>query len=95
MTVSRELYLPNVPATQKQPLQISDTITSVSFKGPEYIIQPGAEGVANLVDVPRGARGVRGGRRIGDGNMSTECLFEVRCTVNVKLAMSIGRYVTQ
>ena len=93
--MSRELYLLKVPAMQKQPLQICDTITSVSFKGLEYIIQPGAEGVANLVGVPRGTRGVRGGCRIGDGNMSTECLFEVRCTVNVKLAMSIGRYVTE
>ena len=90
--MTRELYLPNVPATQKQPLQISDSVLSVSFRGPEYIIQPGVEGVANLVvDIPKHARGVRGGRRLGDGNKSTECLFEVRCTVSVKLAMGIGR----
>ncbi|KAH9933556.1 uncharacterized protein BXZ73DRAFT_77184 [Epithele typhae] len=91
VTLTRELYLPNVPATQKQPLQISDTLTSVSFKGPEYIIGPGVEGVANLVvDVPKTARGVRGGRRFGEGNKSTECLFEVRCTVGIKLGMGIG-----
>ena len=92
MTLTRELYLPNVPPTQKQPLQISDTITSVSFRGPEYTIQPGVEGVANLViDIPKDARGVKGGRRQGDDNKITECLFEVRCMVDIKLAIGIGR----
>ncbi|KAI0763340.1 hypothetical protein BD413DRAFT_643412 [Trametes elegans] len=91
VTLTRELYLPNVPSTQKQPLQLSDTVTSVSFRGPEYIITPGAEGVANLVvDIPKNARGVKGGRRIGDEGKSSECLFEVRCIVSVKLAMGIG-----
>ncbi|KAI0648693.1 hypothetical protein C8Q79DRAFT_1040192 [Trametes meyenii] len=91
VTLTRELYLPNIPPGQKQPLQLSDTVTSVSFRGPEYIITPGAEGVANLVvDVPKNARGVKGGRRIGDEGKSTECLFEVRCIIGVKLSMGIG-----
>ena len=93
VTLTRELYLPNLPATQKQPLQINDTVTSVNFRGPEYIIQPGVEGVANLVvDVPKHARGVKGGRRVGDSGKVTESLFEVRCTANIKLSMGIGRY---
>ena len=42
------LYL---PGQQQQPatVQISNTLTTVPFRGPEYIIRPGAEGVANLV----------------------------------------------
>lgn len=92
VTLTRELYLPNIPPTQKQPLQLSDTVTSVSFRGPEYIIPPGGEGVANLVvDVPKNARGVKGGRRIGDEGKISECLFEVRCIASVKLSMGIGR----
>ncbi|OSC98490.1 hypothetical protein PYCCODRAFT_1375122 [Trametes coccinea BRFM310] len=91
VTLTRELYLPSIPPTQKQPLQLSDTVTSVSFRGPEYIIVPGAEGVANLViDVPKNARGVKGGRRVGDEGRVSECLFEVRCMVSVKLGMGIG-----
>ncbi|KAI0750053.1 hypothetical protein C8Q80DRAFT_1269833 [Daedaleopsis nitida] len=90
VTLTRELFLPNQP-TQKQPLQISDTVTSVSFRGPEYTIGPGVEGVANLVvDVPKHARGVKGGRRPGDGTQTTEHLFEVRCILGVKLAMGVG-----
>lgn len=92
MTLTRELYLPNVPSNQKQPLQLSDTVTIVSFRGPEYVIQPGVEGVANLVvDIPKHARGVKGGPRQSDGAKSTECLFEVRCILSIKLAMGIGR----
>ncbi|KZT73573.1 hypothetical protein DAEQUDRAFT_762024 [Daedalea quercina L-15889] len=93
MTLTRELVLPSQPPDQKQPLQISDTLTSVSFRGPEYIIHPGAEGVATLVfDLPRITRGVRGGRRHGDEetNCTADALFEVRCLVNVKLTMGIG-----
>ncbi|KAI0689087.1 hypothetical protein C8T65DRAFT_700394 [Cerioporus squamosus] len=91
VTLTRELYLPNVPSNQKQPLQLSDTVTTVSFRGPEYIIPPGVEGVANLVvDVPKHARGVKGGQRQGDGAKSAACLFEVRCILGIKLAMGIG-----
>lgn len=93
VALTRELYLPNQPSGSTQPLQINDTLTSVTFRGPEYIIHPGAEGVATLVfDLPLHARGVRGGRRQGDeeGRRTAEALFEVRCHVNVKLSMGIG-----
>ena len=88
---------------QQQPatVQISDTLTTVPFRGPEYIIPPGAEGVANLVfDVPKDVRGVQGGALDGAGEEDggqprrTESLFEIRCQVQVKLGMGIGRYVT-
>jgi hypothetical protein len=70
--------------TPAAPLRISDTSTNVAFRGPEYIVAPGVEGVASLVfDVPNHARGVKGGMR--DGNESevrqTDALFEVRCIV--------------
>lgn len=78
------------------PVQISDTLTTVSFRGPEYIIPPGAEGIANLVfDVSKDARGVRGGildGAEGDGPRHTESLFEIRCKVEVRLIMGMGRY---
>jgi hypothetical protein len=80
--------------TERAPLRISDTLTSVSFRGQDYIIQPGTEGVANLVfDVPATARGVKGTERYGDevDDRVTECLFEVRCIVGVKLSMGFGR----
>ncbi|KII84382.1 hypothetical protein PLICRDRAFT_69836, partial [Plicaturopsis crispa FD-325 SS-3] len=57
ITLTRSLHLPNVPATEKQPLQISDSLTTVAFRGQEYIVPPGTEGVANLVfDIPKNAR---------------------------------------
>ncbi|OBZ72563.1 hypothetical protein A0H81_07416 [Grifola frondosa] len=93
VSLTRELCLPNVPPGEKPPLQISDTLTSVSFRGPEYIILPGAEGVANLVfNLPRNARGAKGGRRQGDEEQepTTECLFEVRCVASIKLSMGIA-----
>jgi hypothetical protein len=80
--------------TEQAPLQISDTLTTVAFSGPEYVIPPGAEGVASLVfDVPKHARGVKGGTREGaEGeDRLTEALFEVRCNVGIKIAMGIGR----
>ena len=79
---------------QKPPLQISDTLTTVAFRGPEYIILPGTEGVASLVfDIPKDAKGVKGGTREGDEakGETTEPLFEVRCIIVTKLAMGIGR----
>ena len=97
MTLTRTLYLPGSAAA---PVHISDTLITVPFRGPEYIIPPGAEGVANLVfDVPTHARGVRGGTLDGEepegggGVRRTESLFEIRCKVEVKLTMGMGRYV--
>ncbi|TFK50191.1 hypothetical protein OE88DRAFT_1736456 [Heliocybe sulcata] len=94
ITLTRHLHLPNLPANEKSPLQISDTLTQVSFKGPEYIAQPGTEGVATLVfDVPKDARSLKGGRREdgeAEGTGGTDPLFEVRAVVGIKIAMGIG-----
>ncbi|KAF9557085.1 hypothetical protein CPC08DRAFT_67284 [Agrocybe pediades] len=96
LTLTRTLYLPG--GTQKlPPVHLSDTLTTVPFRGAEYIIPPGAEGVANLVfDVPKHARGVKGGILDGEeaeggtGPRHSESLFEIKCKVEVKLAMGMG-----
>ncbi|KAH9481910.1 hypothetical protein JR316_0006440 [Psilocybe cubensis] len=98
LTLTRTLYLQSSATGPRQaPVQISDTLTTVPFRGPEYIIPPGAEGVANLVfDIPKHARGVRGGTLDGEeaeggtGPRHTESLFEIKCKVEVKLAMGMG-----
>ncbi|KAI0064947.1 hypothetical protein BV25DRAFT_214971 [Artomyces pyxidatus] len=92
ITLTRHLHLPSASASQKPPLQISDTLTTVNFRGPEYIAHPGTEGVAQLVfDVPRMARTVSTRERHGeDEEYRKEALFGVRCTVNIKMAMPIG-----
>jgi hypothetical protein len=105
LLLTRTLYLPASSTNSLHsppPVQISDTLVTVPFRGPEYIIPPGAEGVANLVfDVPKEARGVRGGMLDGEelegeggGNLRiSESLFEIRCKVEVKLGMGMGRFV--
>ena len=46
----RTLHLPGLTGSDKKsPLQLSDILTSIPFRGPEYIIPPGVEGIANLV----------------------------------------------
>jgi len=102
LSVTRTLYLPAASTGNHQqpaPVQISDVLTTVPYRGPEYIIPPGAEGVANLVfDVPKHARGVRGGTLDGEeieegkgARRHSESLFEIRCKVEVKLSMGMGR----
>ncbi|KAG6855897.1 hypothetical protein H0H87_009577 [Tephrocybe sp. NHM501043] len=82
LALTRTLVLPGLKPGETPPLQISDVLTTVPFRGPEYIIPSGAEGVASLVfDVPKHARGVRGGELEGD-ERSTQSLFEVRCIVD-------------
>ena len=103
LSLTRTLYLPSSSNNTTQfphPVHLSDTLTTVPFRGPEYIIPPGAEGVATLVfDVPKEARGVRGGLLDGEeleegGRLRiSESLFEIRCKVEVKLGMGMGRYV--
>ena len=75
-------------------LQISDTLLTVPFRGADYIVHPGTEGVANLVfNVPKTCRGVRSGR-LEDGDpdnrRESESLFEVRCVIDIKLGMGLG-----
>jgi hypothetical protein len=61
-------------------------------------VRKDSEGVANLVfDVPKDVIGVQGGTLDGEGEgdggqpRRTESLFEIRCQVQVKLGMGIGR----
>ncbi|KAG6828962.1 hypothetical protein H0H92_006144 [Tricholoma furcatifolium] len=94
LALTRSLVLPGLGVGEIPPLQISDVLTTVSFRGPEYIIQPGSEGVACLVfDVPSHARGVRGGLLEGgeSEHRTTESLFEVRCVLGITLTMGIGK----
>ncbi|KDQ59006.1 hypothetical protein JAAARDRAFT_192565 [Jaapia argillacea MUCL 33604] len=93
ITLTRHLHLPKIPNEEKPPLQISDTLTTVAFRGPEYIAQPGTEGIASLVfEVPKNAIGVKGGLREDEpeSDRISEALFEVRCTICVKMSMGIG-----
>ncbi|KAF9650174.1 hypothetical protein BDM02DRAFT_3154949 [Thelephora ganbajun] len=94
LSLSRHLHFPNVPPSQKVPLQISDTLITVPFRGLDYVIHPGTEGVASLVfDVPKNSRGVKGGQRPGDGDSAKQLapLFEVKCIVTVTMSMGLGR----
>jgi hypothetical protein len=106
VTLSRHLHLPspanNAGRKLPPPLQISDTLASVTFRGPEYIAHPGTEGIANLVfDVPRAARTVSAyPRHGGDGDdeldvfkKKTAPLFEVRGVLAVRIVMPVGRFV--
>ncbi|KAF8800463.1 hypothetical protein BYT27DRAFT_7262865 [Phlegmacium glaucopus] len=98
LTLTRTLYLPGQQQLQQPAtVRISDTLTTVPFRGPEYIIPPASEGVANQVfDVPKLAPGVQSGTLDGeseeDGGQTrrTESHFEIRCEVEVKLGMGIG-----
>jgi hypothetical protein len=106
--LNRQLHLP-MPADSAvgrkplAPLQISDTLANIAFRGPEYISQPGTEGIAQLMfDVPHTARTVSAHSRHGGdteegGEESSPCkrctppLFEVRGVVVVRIAMPLGR----
>lgn len=99
LELNRTLLLPSGPSSSSsKPLQISDTILTVPFKGPEYTLPPGGEGVAHLVfDVPPNAKGVRGGTYEGDtdeAEPTSEALFSIQATVAVKVAMGLGRKET-
>ena len=73
-----------------------DTLTTIPFRGPEYVIHPGVEGVAHLVfDVPDTARTVKAESRYGgdDEDRVSPNLFSIRCVVHVKMTMGFGRFV--
>ncbi|KAF4571021.1 hypothetical protein EYR36_001709 [Pleurotus pulmonarius] len=91
ITLSRHLLLLGAAPGEKPPLQLSDTLAVIPYRGQEYIIPPGAEGVASLVfDVPKSAKSVKGGSREDDDGRTSEALFEIRCIVGVKLNMGLG-----
>ncbi|KAI0248491.1 hypothetical protein BJV78DRAFT_1156471 [Lactifluus subvellereus] len=61
VTLSRQLHLPTSSNTTGRktmpPLQISDTLASIAFRGPEYVAHLGTKGIAQLMfDVPHTAR---------------------------------------
>ena len=91
--MSRHLVLPEISGSGKPPLQIADTLTSVSFKSADYIMPPGAEGVASLVfDVPKHARGVRGGSYEGGEQLKrreSQAIFEIRTILEIKILMGL------
>lgn len=78
----------------KSPPNILDVATQVEFRGPEYSVPPGVEGIARLViDIPRHSRGVKGGLRFDDNGVATEGFFEVCCTLRLRIDMPPGRCV--
>ncbi|KAL1708251.1 hypothetical protein EV121DRAFT_254918 [Schizophyllum commune] len=93
VSLSRHLVLPEISGSGKPPLQIADTLTSVSFKSVDYIMPPGAEGVASLVfDVPKHARGVRGGPYEGGEQLKrreSQAIFEIRTILEIKVLMGL------
>ena len=109
VTLSRHLHLPATPNSASgkppPPLQISDTLASITFRGPEYISQPGTEGIAHLVfDVPRTARTISAYPRDGGDVYEDEDesdgfrrkiapLFEIRGAITIRIDMPIGRCV--
>ncbi|KAJ7189489.1 hypothetical protein GGX14DRAFT_609147 [Mycena pura] len=90
ITLTRSLVL---SGAEKGPLQISDSLVTVPYRGQEYIIPPGAEGVASLVfDVPKHARSVKGGLLQGDESApkATHAIFEVECLLRIRVTMGFG-----
>ncbi|KAF9223243.1 hypothetical protein BS17DRAFT_781551 [Gyrodon lividus] len=89
LTLTRALHLSQSLLAGKHAPDISDIATQVDFYGPEYSVPPGIEGVASLViDIPRHSRGVQGGSRIDDNGKTTDSLFEIRCTLDIRIDMS-------
>lgn len=94
LTLTRTLHLPGIGKLGNN-FQLTDTVVTVPFRGAEYTISPGVEGVANLVfDIPKTARGVKGGTRewTDDGDhRHIEALFDVRTSITIVVGMGVGR----
>ncbi|KAF8800827.1 hypothetical protein BYT27DRAFT_7199285 [Phlegmacium glaucopus] len=92
LTLTRTLYLLGRQQLQQlATVQISDTLTTVPFRGPEYIIPPGAVGVANMVfDVPKATLD---GEIEEDGGQPrrTESLFEIRKDIILQIPIDVVR----
>ncbi|THH10040.1 hypothetical protein EW145_g1598 [Phellinidium pouzarii] len=94
LRLMRHLHLPTNAQSSKF-LQISDTLVNIPFRGEEYVVHPGTEGIANLVfSIPVGAQGVRPGRLdTGEQEENTrerESLFDVRCIIEARLGLGLG-----
>lgn len=89
--LTRSLHLSKSLVGAEPPLHLADIITQVDFRGPEYSLPPGIEGLARLViDVPRHFRGTMGSSRLDDNGRTTDWLFEVSCAFDIRVGMSFG-----
>lgn len=89
--LTRSLHLSNSLVGAKPPPHLADVVTQVDFRGPEYSLPPGIEGLARLViDVPRHFRGAKGSSRLDDSGRTTDCLFGVSCAFDVRVEMPPG-----
>ncbi|KAI5119446.1 hypothetical protein M0805_008385 [Coniferiporia weirii] len=94
LTLMRRLHLPIAAQIDNAP-QISDTLLSMPFRGEDYVVHPGTEGIANLVfSVPNNAFGVRAGRLdTGEGDYGPrrmDSLFFVQCSIQIELGGGFG-----
>ncbi|KAG6372199.1 hypothetical protein JVT61DRAFT_7992 [Boletus reticuloceps] len=91
VALKRDLHLSTSFLAGRSPPNFSDVATQVEFRGPEYSVPPGIEGIARLViNIPRHSRGVKGGLRVDDNGSVTEGFFEVRCTLRIRIDMPPG-----
>jgi hypothetical protein len=95
--IMRKLHLDHSP-TDGLTIEVSDTLLTVPFHGPQYTVQSFSEGVAHLVvTVPRNARGVRPGPREAldsDGSSYMKSgLFYVQCYLTVSISTGFMAYV--
>jgi hypothetical protein len=89
----RKLKVEHLPENG-QALEITDTLASESFRGPDYTVQSFSEGVAYLtLHIPRGAHGVcRGPREALDARgepFLREGLFYIQCFLMVSTSLGI------
>ncbi|KAG9051182.1 hypothetical protein FS837_011297 [Tulasnella sp. UAMH 9824] len=92
LRIMRRLHLRHAPP-QDHPFQLTDSLATIPFNGPEYSIGPGGEGVANLVfDVPIPAYGAGVGLRSEDRPKQgvPSLLFTVECELEVNIGMPMG-----
>ena len=97
MKIMRKLHLDH-PPTDAHAIEVSDTLLTVPFNGPEYTVQSFSEGVAHLViTVPRSARGLRQGPREALDSRGEPYLknglFYVQCYLVVSISMGFMAYV--
>lgn len=86
------------PPTDGHAIEVSDTLLTVPFDGPEYTIQSFSEGVAHLVvTIPRSARGLRQGPREALDSRGIPYmesgLFHVQCYLVVSMSTGFMTYV--
>jgi hypothetical protein len=94
----RKLHLEH-PPTDGHAIEVSDTLLTVPFNGPQYTVQSFSEGVAHLVvTVPRSARGVSQGPREALDSRGVPYLksglFHIQCYLVVSMSLGIMAYVT-